>query len=192
VGRRRRASVTAVVVGLALTVVVAGCGGSDGPASGASVGAATPGGSGTSLKANATVTRVVDGDTIVADVDGTDERVRLIGIDTPESVKPNTPVKCFGKEASKHTAELLPEGTPVRLVLDVEERDRYDRLLAYVYRAADGDFVNLTIAREGYAQQATFPPNVAHVDEFRTAVADARGAGRGLWSACRDDNPFAR
>ena len=139
-----------------------------------------------------TVSAVVDGDTIKVVSRGFETPVRLIGIDTPESVKPNTPVKCFGKEASKHTAELLPEGTPVRLVLDVEERDRYDRLLAYVYRAADGDFVNLTIARDGYAQQATFPPNVAHVDEFRAAVADARGAGRGLWSACRDDDPFAR
>jgi micrococcal nuclease len=181
----------AVVVGLALALVVAACGGSDRPSAATSDGTPAPGGPG-SVKANAAVVRVVDGDTIVADVDGTDERVRLIGIDTPESVKPNTPVKCFGKEASEHTADLLPEGTPVRLVLDVEERDRYDRLLAYVYRASDGDFVNLTIARDGYAQQSTFPPNVAHVDEFRAAVAQARAAGRGLWSACRDDDPFAR
>ena len=189
--RPSRTALAAATV-LVLGALLAGCGG------GSSTGGSVDSGSGSSsagssgVAANATVVRVVDGDTIVTDVEGTDERVRLIGIDTPESVKPDTPVKCFGLEASKHTKELLPLGTPVRLVLDVEERDRYDRLLAYVYRASDGEFVNLAIARDGYAQQSTFPPNVAHVDEFRSAVAEARAAGRGLWSACRDDDPFAR
>ena len=132
----------------------------------------------------ATVVRVVDGDTIVVRTGGTDERVRLIGIDTPESVDPRTPVECFGKEASEHAEGLLPEGTPVRLVRDAEARDRFGRLLAYVYRVDDGLFVNLALAEDGYADVATFPPNVAHADEFVAAVARAREAGRGLWSAC--------
>lgn len=131
------------------------------------------------------VTKVTDGDTIHVAIGGHDETVRLIGIDTPESVDPRSPVECFGEEASAHLAELLPVGADVRLVRDVEARDRYDRLLAYVYRASDDLFVNLAMARDGYAAQATFPPNVAHVDEVGAAVAEAREAGRGLWSACR-------
>jgi micrococcal nuclease len=134
--------------------------------------------------AESSVVRVVDGDTIVVRLGGVDERVRLIGIDTPESVDPRTPVECFGKEASDHTTRLLPAGTAVRLVRDVEARDRYDRLLAYVYRVDDGEFVNLALAEDGYADVATYPPNVAHVEEFIAAVARARAEGRGLWSAC--------
>ena len=132
----------------------------------------------------AEVVRVVDGDTIVVRIRGADERVRLIGIDTPESVDPRSPVDCFGPEASRATAELLPPGTPVRLVRDVEARDRFDRLLAYVYKVDDGSFVNLTLAATGYADVATFPPNVAHTDELVAAVAEARDAGLGLWGAC--------
>jgi micrococcal nuclease len=135
--------------------------------------------------ANATVERVVDGDTIIVRAAGRRERVRLIGIDTPESVKPNTPVQCFAIEASNRTKALLPAGTGVRLVGDVEQRDRYKRLLAYVYRASDNAFVNLLLAREGYAVPYTFPPNVAHTSEFVAAAAEARDAHRGLWSACR-------
>ncbi len=134
----------------------------------------------------ATVERVVDGDTIVVDLDGRSERVRLIGIDTPESVDPGRPVECFGKEASAFTASLLPEGTAVRLVRDVEARDRYDRLLAYVYRQPDGLFVNAELARQGYALPLTIPPDVAHADELRALAAEAREAGRGLWAACPD------
>ena len=84
---------------------------------------------------SATVTRVIDGDTIVVALGGHDERVRLIGIDTPETVSPVKPVQCYGKQASNHTKALLPPGTAVRLVRDVEARDVYGRLLAYVYRA---------------------------------------------------------
>ena len=82
--------------------------------------------------ANATVVRVVDGDTLIAELGGTETRVRLIGIDTPESVDPRRPVECFGKRASQRLADLLPVGTPLRLERDAEERDRYQRLLAYV------------------------------------------------------------
>lgn len=145
--------------------------------------------SGDAVAANATVVRVVDGDTIVADVGGNEERVRLIGIDTPESVKQGSPVECFGKEASARTKELLPEGTRIRLELDVEERDRYDRLLAYVYRSSDGQFVNLALAQDGYAGLLTYPPNITHVDDFRAAVSAARGDDRGLWAECGADPP---
>jgi micrococcal nuclease len=137
-----------------------------------------------SVAGPATVARVVDGDTIDVDLGGTSEHVRLIGIDTPETSDPRRPVECFGAEASARTAELLPEGTEVVLERDVEARDRYDRLLAYVYRRDDGLFVNLALARDGFAVAATYPPNVAHRDELVAAAAEAREAGRGLWERC--------
>jgi micrococcal nuclease len=146
--------------------------------------AACGGGASGGSASESVVKRVVDGDTIIVHVGGRDERVRLIGIDTPETVDPRKPVQCFGKEASEHTKALLPAGTVVRLERDVETRDRYDRLLAYVYRASDGMFVNLELARDGYAQLLTIPPNVTYVDQFRRAVSDARQARRGLWSSC--------
>ena len=130
------------------------------------------------------VVKVVDGDTIEVVVGGDTERVRLIGIDTPETKDPRTPVECFGAEASARTTELLPPGTEVRLVGDAEERDRYDRVLAYVYRASDDLFVNLTLAREGFADQLTIRPNVAHTDELRAAVSEAKREQRGLWPVC--------
>lgn len=169
----RLVPITAIV---ALVLAVAACAGS--ARSTTSRAAAGP--------ATATVVRVVDGDTVVVRVGGTDERVRLIGIDTPESVKPRTPVQCFALEASARTKALVPPGTRVRLERDAELRDRYKRLLAYVYRDADGLFVNLALAREGFALPYTFPPNVAHADDFVAAAAEARQAHRGLWSRCRD------
>ena len=132
----------------------------------------------------ARVTRVVDGDTIRVTLGGTEEPVRLIGIDTPETHGRGGLRECFGSEASRRLADLLPAGTTVRLVRDVEARDRYDRLLAYVYRASDDLFVNLAMAREGYATTLTYPPNVTHADEFVAAVRGAREAGRGLWGRC--------
>src|SRR4051794_7990152 len=94
------------------------------------------------------VTRVVDGDTIHVAVGGRDETVRYIGVDTPESVKPGTPVQCFAKRASAFNDRLVA-GERVRLVRDAEERDRYGRLLAYVYRARDRLFVNAALVRGG-------------------------------------------
>jgi micrococcal nuclease len=134
---------------------------------------------------DATVERVVDGDTLATSVD----RVRLIGIDTPESVDPRSPVECFGKEASAFMASLVPPGTRVRLVTDVEPYDRYDRLLAYVYRLDDGLFVNAEMLRRGYASVLTIPPNVAHADQFFVLQRRAREANRGLWAACDDVEP---
>jgi micrococcal nuclease len=130
-----------------------------------------------------TVTRVVDGDTIHVDLDGTDETVRYIGVDTPESRKPGTPVQCFAKQASHHNADLVA-GQDVRLRFDAERRDRYGRLLAYVYRARDGAFVNERLVRDGYARTLTIPPNVRYADRFAALQRSARQAGRGLWRAC--------
>jgi micrococcal nuclease len=130
------------------------------------------------------VSKEVDGDTIHVSINGVDDRVRFLGMDTPETHGRNGLVECFGKEAADHTASLIPVGTPLRLVRDVEPRDRYGRLLAYVYRAKDGLFVNLALAQDGYADVLTYPPNVAHASEFVAAVADARDHNRGLWSKC--------
>ncbi len=127
------------------------------------------------------VKKVVDGDTL--EVTG-GERVRLIGIDTPESVTPDRPVGCFGKEASRFTATVVPPGTQVRLVGDAEQRDRFGRLLAYVYRRADGLFVNAELLRRGYAQLLTIPPNIAHTDDFAALARQAREGSQGLWAAC--------
>jgi len=131
----------------------------------------------------AEVTRIVDGDTIHVDLDGTDETVRYIGVDTPESVKPGTPVQCFAKKASAFNARLV-EGEDVKLRFDVERHDRYGRLLAYVYRAGDGLFVNAELVRRGYARTLTVPPNVRFAERFARLQREAREARRGLWRAC--------
>ena len=127
------------------------------------------------------VTRVVDGDTVEVDLRGAEEDVRYIGIDTPESVKPGSPVECFGPRAS-HFNEGLVEGEQVRLVFDEELRDDYGRLLAYVYL---GDrFINAELVRRGYARTLTIPPNDRFAGVFERAEHLAGVAGRGLWGAC--------
>jgi micrococcal nuclease len=131
----------------------------------------------------AEVVRVVDGDTIRVRLDGRTERVRYIGVDTPESVKPGTPVQCFAKRAAAANAALVA-GRSVRLVGDVEQRDRYGRLLAYVYREPDGAFVNAQLVRDGYARTLTIAPNVAHARQFAQLARTAREGSRGLWAAC--------
>ena len=136
------------------------------------------------VEPNATVVRVVDGDTIVVDIGDHRETVRLIGIDTPETVKPESPVECFGPEASARTKALLPPGTKVRLERDAEARDDYGRLLAYVLRATDGAFVNFLLVDEGLAEPMTFPTNTAHTAEIVAAARAAERADVGLWAAC--------
>jgi micrococcal nuclease len=132
---------------------------------------------------DARVVRVVDGDTVVVETGGRQEKVRYIGVDTPESVKPGTPVQCFAKAASAANKRLI-EGRAVRIVQDAEARDRYGRLLAYVYRASDGLFVNAQLVRDGYARPLTIRPNVAHAAEFDRLAASARHAHKGLWNRC--------
>lgn len=129
----------------------------------------------------ARVVRVVDGDTIVASVDGEDEYVRYIGVDTPETVKPDTPVQCFGPNASDENHRLV-DGRTVRLVFDQEARDVYGRLLAYVY--AGRRFVNAELVRGGYARTLEIAPNTSHAPELRRLASRAGRAGRGLWGAC--------
>ncbi len=130
----------------------------------------------------APVTRVVDGDTFEARIGSEAEDVRLIGIDTPETVKPDTPVQCWGPQASDFTHNLL-EGRTVRLVFGVERRDVYGRLLAYVHL---GDrFVNATLVRRGLARTLTIPPNDRYAPVLRRLEIGAARAGRGLWGACR-------
>jgi micrococcal nuclease len=133
---------------------------------------------------SATVTRVVDGDTVVLAVGGTDERVRLIGVDAPESVAPNVPQQCFGAEAAAALGELLATGTEVRVVRDAEARDRYDRLLLYLYRSADDLFVNRWLVEAGFADAISYEPNVAHEAELNQAKATAVAGGIGLWGQC--------
>jgi micrococcal nuclease len=128
-----------------------------------------------------TVERVVDGDTFVATTPGQRFRVRLIGVDTPETVKPDTPVQCFGPQASAYAKRVLT-GRRVRLVYDVDRYDRYGRVLAYVY--VGGAFFNLDLVRLGYAVVLTVPPDVAHTDDFLAAQRAARAARVGLWLAC--------
>lgn len=127
-----------------------------------------------------TVTRVVDGDTIKVNYNGKVESVRLIGVDTPESVHPdrskNTPQ---GKLASEFAKSKL-EGKEVILEFDVQERDQYDRLLAYVW--IDGEMFNKVLLREGYAQISTYPPNVKYVEAFTKIQNQARENNKGLWS----------
>jgi micrococcal nuclease len=139
----------------------------------------------------ATLGRVVDGDTLELR-DGT--RVRLIGIDTPETVHPDFGDECYGDEASRFTERLLRPGDALRLVFDVERFDRYGRLLAYVHRAADDLFVNARIVARGYAYVETVPPNVAHAERFRRLARAARERDLGLWSRCPNDGsgPKAR
>ncbi len=131
-----------------------------------------------------TLVEVIDGDTIAVDVAGNTERIRLLGVDTPESVDPTRPVQCFGPEAALRLSEWLPVGTTLRLERDTEARDRFGRLLAYVYRSSDDLFINAALLREGFADLLVFEPNVARVGELEAALLDARTANRGLWGAC--------
>lgn len=129
------------------------------------------------------VFRVVDGDTIEVMRGGVKEKVRLIGINTPETVDPRRKVECFGKEASAHAKEILT-GQKVSLVSDDSQTkyDKYGRLLAYVYRE-DGLFVNKHMIEEGYAYEYTYKAPYLFQKEFKEAQLKAQAEGRGLWKA---------
>jgi endonuclease YncB( thermonuclease family) len=128
----------------------------------------------------ARVQRVSDGDTFIATVRGRRERIRVIGVDTPESVDPNRPDEPYGQEASDFAKHYL-DGETVRLAGDAEPRDRYGRMLAYVW-LEDGTFWNALLVAEGYGQQLTIPPNVTYADLFRQLAREARQHDRGLWA----------
>lgn len=125
----------------------------------------------------AVVERAVDGDTIVL-VGG--ERVRYVGMDTPELHHPRKPVQPYAREAWIVNRQLV-EGRRVRLEFDVQPRDRYGRTLAYVF-LEDGTFVNAELVRQGYAQILTIPPNVKYQDRFLALQREARQQRRGLWA----------
>ena len=140
-------------------------------------------GAGAGSASEGRVERVVDGDTIHVRLGGREETVRYIGVDTPESVRPGTPVQCFAKAAGAANARLVA-GRSVRLEVGEEARDRYGRLLAYVRRSSDGAFVNAALVRDGYARTLTIPPNDRYAARFAALQREAQRAGRGLWSRC--------
>src|SRR5438270_7537762 len=130
---------------------------------------------------HATVARVVDGDTVYVTAGSHTYDVRLLGIDTPETVDPHRPVGCYGPEASAFTHRRL-SGRPVQLTFDRQRRDRYGRLLAYV--AVEGHRFNDELLTGGYARLLVIPPNGLHGRAMLDEELAARSAGRGLWGAC--------
>jgi micrococcal nuclease len=137
-----------------------------------------------------TITRVADGDTFTTAEAGT---VRIIGVDTPETVKPGTPVQCYGPQATAHARQVLRPGRTVTLVSETRDgrpdgrasarHDRYGRRLAYVW-LTDGTFWNERLVLDGYARARYYSPNDDHRADFEAAQAEAEAAGRGGWSAC--------
>lgn len=136
------------------------------------------------------VVKIVDGDTIDVSIDGKIERIRLIGINTPETVDPRKPVECFGKEASGKAKEFL-SGEDVELEGDAtqSDRDKYGRLLRYV-TTKEGFFYNLEMIKRGYAYEYTYDVPYKYQKEFKAAQNEAKNAGKGLWAdnACGQKN----
>lgn len=161
-GRRRRP----FSLVLALFVLIAACQSATGPGHDSGV-------------LMTRVDHVVDGDTVW--VDDLGESVRLIGIDTPE-VYPE--LECFGDEARRRLLELIPAGTAVEVRFDIEEFDRFGRYLGYVYREADGLFINLAMVEDGFAETLRIAPNVRFAAELSEAEENAAEGRIGLWSAC--------
>jgi micrococcal nuclease len=137
----------------------------------------------------ASLISVSDGDTIRVDIGGQVETVRLILIDTPETHDPNNPPECYGTEATAFLEGFLPRGSALYLETDVSERDRFGRLLRYVWldRGDEVYLVNEAMVRSGYAAQSTFPPDVKYEERIQEAARFARNHGYGLWSACETD-----
>ena len=133
------------------------------------------------------VTKVIDGDTFEIEFNGKMAKVRIIGIDTPETVDPRRAVGCFGKKASEETKRLI-EGKEVVLTKDISETDKYNRLLRYVYLPiGEGNnlFVNDYLIRQGFAKNLTYPPDIKHNARFLEAEKEARDNLRGLWGECK-------
>lgn len=132
----------------------------------------------------AKVIDVIDGDTIEIRINGRNETVRLIGIDTPETVHPTKPVQCYGPEASAYLSTVLPKGTLIDVTRDVEARDYFGRLLLYVHRHIDNLFVNLHLVETGHATALPYAPNTSLSTQFARAAQQAHTAKLGLWRAC--------
>lgn len=129
------------------------------------------------------VARAIDGDTIEL---STGQRVRYIGIDTPESVDPRTLVQCFGVEAAQANRDLV-QGQVVRLEKDVSETDRYGRLLRYVW--VGETLVNDYLVRNGYARSSSYPPDIKYQEIFRKSEAQAQAGNLGMWTSCSESTP---
>ena len=157
---------TLAIVGGGLRL--SGCGGGEGRLEG---------------RVSARIVRVVDGDTVVARVGDATERVRYIGVDTPESVKPDTPVECFAKQAAAANRRLV-DGRRVTLLIGREGRDRYGRLLAYVFVGGSDRSVNATLVARGFGHVLTIPPNDSQAPAYRRLERRARERAAGLWGAC--------
>jgi len=131
----------------------------------------------------AEIIKVIDGDTISVKLQNKIETLRLIGVDTPETVHPTKPVECFGLEASEFSKTMLKPRTTVKLVRDVEARDRYQRLLVYLF-LADGKLFNQLLLEQGFARVLDIAPNSAYAMRFASSEASARDRRVGLWQAC--------
>jgi micrococcal nuclease len=129
---------------------------------------------------SASIVRVVDGDTVIVRMNGRRERVRLIGVDAPETWLRHD---CFGTEATLALRRLAPPGALVHAAADAERRDRYGRLLLYLW-TSHGAFVNADLIREGFARTMTIPPNTSRASVFQEAERTARHTLAGLWHAC--------
>jgi micrococcal nuclease len=129
------------------------------------------------------VVRVVDGDTVRVRLRDHTETVRYIGVDTPETVKPGVPVQCYGERASAFNRRLVA-GRHVELRFGRERRDRYGRLLAYVYVEGRERSVSATLIARGYGRELTIPPNTAHERSFARLERRAREHHVGLWGSC--------
>ena len=135
------------------------------------------------IQGQAELIRVIDGDTIVVNIDGKEEKIRIIGIDTPESVKPNTPVECFAQEATQEITDFLAKPGILSISTDPtqDSRDNYGRLLAHVFM----NEINIGehMIRDGYAYEYTYRDPYIYQLEYRAAEKEARINKRGLWSA---------
>lgn len=130
------------------------------------------------------VVRIIDGDTI--EIEG-GQKVRYIGIDTPETVDPRREAQCFGQAASKANFNLVAE-QEIYLEKDVSETDRYGRLLRYVYLATDSASINEQLVRDGYAKASSYPPDIKYQEKLQQAEEEARTNKKGLWQDNLDCN----
>ena len=131
----------------------------------------------------ATIIKVIDGDTVVVKIQNKIETLRLIGVDTPETVHPTKGVECFGPQASGFTKTVLKPGITVKLLRDIEPRDRYQRLLVYLF-LPDGKFFNQMLVEQGFARTLNIAPNSAFADLLASHESSSRNRRVGLWLSC--------